>query len=202
MESSSAISGALRSLHHLDKDITLAINSCNSPLSDSVWQVITDHRTWIVLYIGIAVLMVMRLGWKKGLVAILACILCVVACDQLANVIKEAVQRLRPVFDQEMIARGLHVLEVPGKPYGFYSAHAANTAGFVVCSWMGLRQDKSRSYNAYLVLMSTWAFVVGMSRVFVGKHFLGDVLAGFAVGIAIGFLCSFVASLAVRKLKI
>ena len=122
---------ALRSLHHIDKDVTLAINSWNSPATDVMWQVFSDNKIWIVLYLAIAALIIVRLGWKRGLILIACCAVCVAAIDQFTNVIKMSVQRLRPVHDAEMMARGLHVLEVPGLLYGFFSAHAANaTAPF------------------------------------------------------------------------
>ena len=39
------------------------------------------------------------------------------------------------------------------------------------------------------------AFVIGISRVFVGKHFVGDVLTGFCVGLLFGWLCALPACL-------
>ncbi|MBR5042045.1 MAG: phosphatase PAP2 family protein [Bacteroidales bacterium] len=200
MASTAEIVDAFRWMHHIDKDITLAINACNSPVTDSIWQLFSARAIWLVLYLGIAAFMIFRMGWKKGLLLILACILCVTANDQLANVIKESVQRLRPVFDSEMIARGLHVLEVPGQPYGFYSAHAANTAGFVICSIIGVHEDKKHKYTLYAVLMCLWSLLVGLSRIFVGKHFFGDVCAGFIIGIAIGILFGLLFRLVCAKL--
>lgn len=188
MEGAAEIVDVFRRMHHIDKDITLAINGCNSPVTDVIWQVFSDHRIWIILYLAVIVLVIVRLGWKKGLLLIACCILCVAANDQLANVIKDWVQRLRPVYDQEMIARGLHVLEIPGLPYGFYSAHAANAACFVACTITGFREDGKHKYTLFNILMILWCFLVGISRVFVGKHFFGDVCTGFIVGTALGIL--------------
>ena len=199
MEGSAEITGVLRSLHHIDKDLTLAINGCNSPFTDTMWQVFSDHRVWIVLYLAVAVLIIVRLGWKKGLLLIVCCIICVASIDQLDNLVKVSVQRLRPVHDADMMARGLHVLEVPGKLYGFFSAHAANAASFVTCALVGLAADKKHNYTLLGVLLSLWALLVGISRVFVGKHFLGDVLAGFATGVLFGLLIGLLYRLLCRK---
>lgn len=199
MEGSSGIGGVLRTLHHIDKDVTLAVNGCNSPFTDTMWQVFSDNKIWIVLYLAVAVLVIVRLGWKRGLLLIACCILCVVSIDQLDNLVKESVQRLRPVHDADMLARGLHVLEVPGRLYGFFSAHAANSASFVTCVLTGLATDRKHNYTLLGVLLGLWAVLVGISRVFVGKHFLGDVLAGLATGVLFGLMIGMVYRLVCRK---
>lgn len=186
-------------LHHVDKDVTLAINSLHCPVSDYIWQVFSDKEIWYVLYLVVLFFFFRRLGWKKALVVTVTCILCVVACDQLGNVCKDFFQRLRPCRDAEMISRGLHMLEGRGSMYGFYSAHAANTMGFAACSYWGFRNDSRYSYRRYGIIITIWALLVGISRVFVGKHFLGDVLVGFVVGFAIGRALAALGSLAIRK---
>lgn len=180
----------LRQAHRIDQDLTLAVNALHCPASDFVWQVFSDKYVWSVLYAAVLFFLYRRLGWKRATVVTLSCILTVAACDQLGNVVKEWVGRLRPCWDLNMTERGLHILEGKGNLYGFYSAHAANAAGFAVCSWLGFRNDRSRSYRGYAWLIFPWAFLVGISRVFVGKHFLGDVLAGFCTGALIGFLAA------------
>ena len=67
-------------------------------------------------------------------------------------------------------------------PYGFFSAHAANAIGFACAASIIL---KSRTWK---IVLPIWAILVGVSRVFVGKHFLGDVLVGFMVGAFFGIL--------------
>ena len=186
-------------LHHVDKDVTLAINSLHCPASDFVWQVFSDKEIWYILYIVVLIFFFRRLGWKKALVVTLSCILCVVACDQLGNFCKDFFQRLRPCRDAEMVSRGLHMLEGYGNLYGFYSAHAANTMGFAACSLWGFRNDPSHTYRRYGICIGIWALLVGMSRVFVGKHFFGDVCVGFIVGFVIGRALAALATLAIRK---
>jgi len=175
-------------LEDLDKSWTLAFNSMHTPLTDVIWQVFSNQEIWYVLYLAVAVLMFRRLGWKTALVSVLAIALTVLACDQLANFTKTFFERLRPCWNPEMTSRGLRVLEDRGGLYGFYSAHAANAAGFVCCSLKCLKIDTRHNYNTYGRLMTVWFFFVGISRVFVGKHFLGDVIVGFAVGLSVGLL--------------
>ena len=188
----------LRQVHHIDQDVTLAVNALHCPATDFIWQVFSDRQVWFVLYAAVLVFLYRRLGWKRATVVVLACILTVAACDQLGNFTKEWVGRLRPCWDLNMTERGLHILEGKGNLYGFYSAHAANAAGFAACSWLGFRNDRSRPYRKYACFIFPWSFLVGISRVFVGKHFLGDVLAGFCVGLLIGSLLAAAARLLIR----
>lgn len=189
MEGAAEVAGLLGRLDALDRDITLALNSWHNPVTDSMWQFFSHVQIWYAMYLIIIAFFFIRLGWKKALIVTASCILFVVACDQFANLIKHAVCRLRPMEDADMIARGLHVLEGHGGLYGFFSAHAANCLGFAVCSTMGFRIDYRHSYRVYSICITSWALLVGVSRVFVGKHYLGDVLVGFAVGALIGWIC-------------
>ncbi len=174
-------------IHLLDQNLTLQVNSLHSVWSDHLWQFFSTKEVWFPMYLVIAVLLVMRLGWKKGLVAIASVIATIVACDQFANLVKDAVARLRPCHDPWMLEHGVRVLEGKANLYGFFSAHAANSFGFAVCSLMAFGNDKTRRYTAYDVCIVLWALLVAASRIFVGKHYLGDVLAGMAVGVLFGW---------------
>ncbi|MCQ2182497.1 MAG: phosphatase PAP2 family protein [Bacteroidales bacterium] len=191
----------LRQMHHIDQDVTLAINSLNCPFTDQIWMFFSAKTVWFPMYLAVAVFFFVRLGWKKAIPAVLACVLTVVACDQCGNLVKDAVERLRPCWDLNVANRGLHLLEGKGNLYGFYSAHAANAMGFAVCSSICFKQDASRKYNRYTVAITVWAFLVGMSRVFVGKHFFGDVCAGFLAGIVFGALFAVLARRAMSVLE-
>ena len=178
-------------LEQLDKTWTLAINGLHTPFTDRMWMFFSGRAEWIPLYVLVIVLLIWRLGWKKGLVMILTTAVCILCVDQFANLIKNSVMRLRPGCDPDMVAGGLHILITSkANSYGFFSAHAGNALAFAVCTLKALRMGrdaKQRPWNglcsAYSILIVIWAVLVGFSRIFVGKHFLGDVLTGFAVGL-------------------
>jgi undecaprenyl-diphosphatase len=188
-----------QNLHELDQHVTLFINGFHSPWSDQVMLLFSHVRIWFPMYAVIAILFFWRLGWKKGLVTLLTCVLCVVLCDQIANLFKDGIARLRPCQDQKMIDMGLYMLETGGGLYGFYSGHAANSFGFAVCSTMGFRNDSRLRYRGYAAFIFTWAFLVSISRIFVGKHYLGDVLTGAIAGVLIGLFCAYIGRLVIRK---
>lgn len=173
-------------LNYLDHQITLFINSLHTVPTDYIMMFFSMIRVWFPMYIVIAGILFWRLGWKKGIISLTTLVVMVVLCDQFADFIKDTTCRLRPMKDPYMLEHGLHVLENGGL-YGFFSGHAANSVGFAVCSYMLLRLDKSKKWNGYAGWIFFWAFMVSISRIFVGKHFFGDVLVGAAFGAAVGY---------------
>lgn len=187
-------------LHSLDQEITLAINSVHGTLSDSLWVFMSDKKVWVPLYIMAIVLLFRKLGWKKALVSIVFIMLSIVETDQIGNLVKDSVCRLRPCYNSYMLDNGLRMLESRGHYFGFYSAHAADAFGFVTCATICLfRMDRTRTNRRYLAIGLCWAAMVSISRVFVGKHFFGDILAGALVGCAIGYLMGILAVTVSRR---
>jgi undecaprenyl-diphosphatase len=185
-------------IHRFDQDLTLKINSWNSSISDPFWEFMSDIPVWIPMYLLIVLYIIWRLGWKKELIVVAGALLTFGFCDQFSNIIKEAVARLRPLNDEYMIANGLHILEKGGK-YGFFSAHSANAFGLATSTLIGLRIDKRLKYRGYAAWMYSWATLVAVSRIFVGKHYLGDCLVGIIVGAAAGLAFASLAKLIIKQ---
>ena len=210
-----------QNVHQLDQQITLTINSWNSAFTDPIWTFLSLKLVWAPLYAAIIALMIWKLGWKKGLIVVGGVLLTIGFCDQFANLIKHATARIRPVNDEWMVAHGLNILEWGGG-FSFFSAHAANSFGIAGSSWLGFKNClmanaegngnpgascttttntgcKCRLSNEqickyYAWVMFTWAALVGISRIFVGKHYLGDVIVGTIVGILGGLFFGWLAS--------
>jgi len=176
----------LDTLQDLDQRITLVLNSLHCEAGDWFWQFFSLKETWFPLYAAVLFIVIRRLGWKKGLVMILAMVLTVVACDQVANLVKDSVCRLHPCYDSYMMRHGLHVLEKRAGYFGFFSGHAANAFGFAAASSISLETDRNHRYGAYQWFIFIWAALIGLSRIFAGKHYFGDVIVGAIVGYALG----------------
>lgn len=186
-------------IHLLDQKITLAINGWNSPWSDKIWAFFSDIPVWIPLYVLIAGFVVWRLGWKKGLVVIAAALLTFGFCDQFSNLIKGLVCRIRPLNDEFMLSQGLNVLE-RGGGFSFFSAHAANVMGLASSTYTGLREDTRHKYGWYAALIFAWAALVSVSRIFVGRHYFGDVLVGALIGTAAGLAFGLLARAVMKRI--
>ena len=188
-------------VHHLDQQLTLIINSWYSAFTDPIWAFFSNKVVWIPMYVAIVALLIWKLGWKKGLMVVAAAALTFGFCDQFSNLIKHAVGRIRPLHDEFMKANGLHVLE-RGGGYSFFSAHAANAFGLACSTFTGLRKlltQKPKWLTAYGSWMFFWAAMVSISRIFVGKHYLGDVIVGSIVGAAGGLAFGYLAYRIARR---
>ena len=181
----------LERLIGIDQDITLWFNGFHSAWSDPLWMFMSDVKIWFPMYGIIMAAMIWRLGWKKGLVVILTCVLTVVLADQISYHIKEGLDRLRPYYTTSLLERGLHWPMNRSSFFGFFSGHASNAWGFAMCSWLGFRlNDRTRSYAIYGCGISLWAALVALSRVMMAAHFFGDILVGTLFGLAVGTLCA------------
>ena len=102
--------------------------------------------------------------------------------------IKNGIQRLRPVFDAWMLEGGLHYPE--GREtsfYGFFSGHASNSFGLIASLLVGFSNDRSHNYSGFALFGYLWAALVSVSRVMIGRHYLGDILVGTLFGLFVGY---------------
>ncbi|HIZ86707.1 MAG TPA: phosphatase PAP2 family protein [Candidatus Coprenecus pullistercoris] len=182
---------------NLDREIVLGLNALHTPVWDSIMLFLSSRTAWIPLYVIIAALMFVpkwygkhssafRCGsrlpiWAIGLTGVLAVLLCFGITDQLTNIVKDAVQRLRPSHDP-LLEGMLALPEGPGGLYGFFSAHAANTFGLAVLTSLIFRR---KWYSVAIVL---WAAAVGFSRIYLARHFTTDVICGAVFGTAVAFI--------------
>lgn len=188
-----------KELERLDQNLTLTINNWNSEITDHIWMFFSDIPVWIPLYLLIVIFAFRRLGWKKGGLLVAAALLTFGFCDQSSNFIKALTERLRPLHDPYMLENGLNILERGGK-FGFFSAHAANAFGLATSTFIVLRTDTAHKYDWYAYFMYTWAFLVAVSRIFVGKHFLGDIIVGSMIGVAAGLVFGKTATYLIRRI--
>lgn len=170
----------------LDTSLTLAINSCHSPFFDNFFYIYTQTWTWIP-----AILVLLVWMWRKwgvrSLYVVAGIALCILLSDQISSsLLKPLVARLRPTHNPE-IADLIHTVNgYRGGRYGFVSSHAANAATFVTFTALVFRN------RYYSILLSLWAFLTAYSRVYLGVHYVGDVLCGALIGVLVGMGVYFV----------
>lgn len=177
----------------LDTSLTLAINSCHSPFFDNFFYIYTQTWTWIP-----AILVLLVWMWRKwgvrSLYVVAGIALCILLSDQISSsLLKPLVARLRPTYNPE-IADLIHTVNgYRGGRYGFVSSHAANAATFVTFTALVFRN------RLYTILLSLWAFLTAYSRVYLGVHYVGDVLCGALIGVLVGMGVYFVLKPLLRK---
>ena len=167
------------SLLELDKVITLAINSCHSSFFDNFFYIYTQTWTWLFAIVVLLVWMWRKWG-IRSLYIVAGIALCILLSDQISSsLLKPLVARLRPTHNPE-IANMIHTVNgYRGGLYGFVSSHAANAATFVTFTALVFRN------RIYTILLSLWAFLTAYSRVYLGVHYVGDVLCGALVGVLV-----------------
>lgn len=162
-----------------DRWLLLKINrDWTSPSLDAIMPVITDLHKLRWFSFGVAPAALALWLWKgrrHALKVLVVAALAMGAGDLLAyRVIKPLVARPRPSQPWVPVIR-----RAPGSGNGFPSNHAVN---------MGAAASVlSVAYPGGTYAFAAVALLIGYSRVYVGVHYPGDVAAGFALGIAIGW---------------
>ncbi len=132
------------------------------------------------LTLAAAVLLLVRRRWAEAAVIVIATAIVYAGVEEL----REATARPRP-------PDGL--TSVSGS--GFPSGHAAHS---VIYPWLALTmtvrlRPGMAGGSALLVIGVGLAVIVGLSRVYLGVHYLSDVSAGWALGVAAFAVCATVA---------
>jgi undecaprenyl-diphosphatase len=176
----------LDELIHYDKELFLFLNNLGSEKWDGFWTVMTDKTGWInlVVYILLLLFSYLYFGWKKTLLAVVAVALMIAATDQLANLFKYGVERLRPCYDPEVGDAMRLVKNSCGGKFGYFSAHAANH--FAVAFFFSLLLKPRFRYLGIFLMF--WAFLVAYSRIYIGVHFPLDVISGAVIGLILSGL--------------
>lgn len=191
----------MEGIAQIDQQVTLWINSLHTPWTDPFWVFMSGIKVWIPMYVVVAALLIWRLGWKNGLIAVGAIAIAFILNEQVNNLIKGIVCRVRPCNDSFMLASGLHVLE-EGGGWSFPSGHANNSFGFAVGSALCLKMDRKMNWNWYSAFIFTWAILVGISRIMVARHYLGDVIVGALLGSLMAYVWVIVAHVIINKVII
>jgi undecaprenyl-diphosphatase len=171
----------LETLQQLDRDLFLYLNSLGSETFDPIWKVITKQIYWTPVFLYIGYLAYKKLGWRHTLLIVGMIALLVAFTDQATNLIKNTVQRLRPCNNPE-IADVIRAV-VKRKSFSFVSGHASNSMAAAFFLFMVLRR-----YYKYMGFIFLWPLVFAFSRIYLGLHYPGDILAGYCLGLLTGFL--------------
>jgi undecaprenyl-diphosphatase len=164
----------------IDQSLFLFLNDIHSIFWDKAMFLFSSREIWIPFYLLIVYVIIKT--YKKNSIYILFLIgLSIVVSDQFSGLIKNLVERLRPSNDPTLINLVHIVNNYKGGAYGFFSSHASNTFTVAVIAMLLF---KNRTFS---ILIFAWAIMVSYTRIYLGLHYPGDILAGWLWGALVGF---------------
>jgi membrane-associated phospholipid phosphatase len=174
---------ASESVTHLDTAIAEALHrhAMASPGWVRFFQVVTWFGTFHALTAlsVVAIVTIARLGRKR---LALAWLVTLVGSGLAVEVLKEVFDRPRPVWDRPFAFE---------ETFSYPSGHAAgSTVGYGMLAYcLALRWPSWRRRLGLVVGLAAWVLLIGFSRMYLGVHYLSDILAGYALGLAWLALC-------------
>ena len=150
---------------------------------DAIAVTATKTSTWIPLGILLLYVLMRMKDWKNALLVILCVAIAITLADQMASgIFKPLVARLRPSHNPELQGVIDLVGDYRGGRYGFFSSHAANTCAVAVFLSLLFRK------RVFTVAICSWAMVNSWTRLYLGVHYVGDILVGLIWGTFVGWM--------------
>ncbi len=155
-----------------------------------VMLVITYSGSYLIVS-GLTFLSAISFYIHKHYIKILPLIISVGGAAVTTAILKIIVNRGRPPF-----ADMLYLETDPSFPSGHATAAMALYGFLIYAIW---RADKHHLKNPFIIFLSILIIMVGVSRLYLGVHYLSDVLAGYIVGL-IWILIGIIVDRKTRKL--
>jgi undecaprenyl-diphosphatase len=155
----------------VDESIFRAINSLTGHSDTLDWFALTLSNSSILWTPGIILTGYwLWLSWREALLGAPLLAASIGLLDFLGARIKDLVARPRPC----MALLDINQIEACGKTFGFPSNHAINTA--TAAAFFQVLYPRSGWVSWPLVGL------IGLSRVYIGAHYVTDVLGGWTIG--------------------
>jgi len=163
-------------LYNIDLQVFYFINHfMANKLFDKFFPFITEVKHWYLAYIILWLILFIK-GGKAGKITALAIIAAITFSDQFSShFLKDIVGRIRPCN----ALSDVRLLVSCTDSFSFPSSHAVNNFTIAVLLL--------RVFKKYKWILLISAFLVALSRPYVGVHYPSDILGGAVIGAAIGW---------------
>lgn len=171
-----------------DSSILLAVNGMHSSYFDTFMWLCSRKFEWIPFYLSIIYVLFRNFNWRVVLYSLVAMGVILLLTDAVSShFIRPVVARLRPSNLENPISEMIHIVDNHrGGRYGFPSSHASNSWGLVFFVGLLLRRRLLTTF------LSCWALLLCYSRLYLGVHYPGDLLAGMMLGAVVASLVYYV----------
>ena len=183
----------LEFLKSTDTELFLFLNGKHNEFFDFIMYWASDRFIWIPFYILLFVEVIARFRKKTFLVVLYIAAL-ITASDQLSStIVKNNVKRLRPCHVPELEGKVHLVKGECGGSFGFYSSHASNSSALILFLLFLFRKIKGserskRKMQILITMMIFYTALVSYSRIYLGTHYPGDIVAGIVFGSLLSFI--------------
>ena len=178
----------MNKLESIDRAFVLFVNGLHTPFLDEFMWFLSGKMSLLPLYLLLLFLLKRTYSWKMLGIILLGLTISIFISDQISvHLFKNIVERYRPSHN-EHIKDLLHFYEVkPGEyytggKYGFVSSHAANFFAMIAFVFPFFKVNK----NLILMVLIAIGIMVALSRIYLGVHYLSDVIVGSVLGIFVG----------------
>lgn len=166
-----------------ERDLFFMLNGSDSPFLDRFMWIFSGKTVWLPLAAFILIVLLYKKKWRESILILLAIVLVVTLCDQFAShVCKPIFTRFRPTHHPDFMDQVKTVFGYRGGKYGFISSHAANAFGFATYMSLIFR------YRLFTWTIFLWAVLTAYTRVYLGVHFISDIVPGAIAGVFFGGL--------------
>lgn len=182
----------------MDTSLTLFFNQMGQPWLDPIVMLLTKPLTWVPFYALLLLVLILRvksigLGkwdrFKTIILILIGAALCILVADQVAShLCKPLFQRLRPTHEPSLDGIVRIVQDYRGGLYSFFSSHAANTCALAVYFSLIIRRRPITVLLILFVAINCW------TRLYLGAHYVSDILVGLIFGALVGYLVALLVS--------
>lgn len=176
----------------LDIQSLIFLNSFGSETYDGLWLLITKQAYWTPFFLLLLYIIYSKIGIKKTAYLLLFVALLILCTDQITNLVKYSVQRLRPCNNPD-INTIIRVVQVR-KSFSFFSGHAANSMAVATFLYLIFKNQFK-----YFWLLFLWPLIFAYSRIYLGLHYPLDILSGYVCGAILGFFMYKMYQLAIQN---
>lgn len=173
----------LQEIIDIDKYLLLALNGSDSLFWDGCMTVYTTVLVWIPLIIMLLYVLMKNNNMKTFFILVMMFLLVFTITNTMTSLIfKPLLERFRPSLDPEIMYLVDVVNGYRESSYSFMSGHAANSFGLATFAFLLIRN------RAFTISIIIWGIVNCYSRIYLGVHYPGDIIAGIIVGVLAGIL--------------
>ncbi len=172
----------LDTLLNIDRYMLLSLNGSDSLFWDGCMLVYTSMAVWAPLALMLLYVLLKNNNIKDFMLLLFFVALVVLLTDQISSgFCKPFFARWRPTNDPMLMYAVDIVNETRGGKYGFTSSHAANSFGIATFIMLLIRN------KALSISLIIWAAMNAFTRIYLGVHYPGDILAGTVIGVVVGW---------------